>query len=602
MDSRIIRQRVKSLRHWMAEEGYDAFIIPTIDPHNSEYTPIHWACREWLTSFTGSAGTAVVTQGAAALWTDSRYFLQAEEQLDGTPFSLMREGEAATPTVAAWIARQVVDSGSVGYYGEMMTPALRDELLQGLPPYLEERCCIDDPFTFLWQDRPVLPATPLRRLDDAQTGWRAADKLRTLYQRQKALAPEMTYFLLNDLSEIAWTLNLRGDDIPYTPLFVSYLAIGEHHAVLFLDEHRLTDDIRRYLASLGVTTRRYEAWRPFIESLTADDALVFADTMNVAVVACCRDNEVQHHCLPSCVPLLRAVKTAEEQAGFREAMVRDGVAMVQFLRRLPQAVAAGIDEVGVDTLLTEQRRHQEGFLGLSFATIAGYGPHGAIVHYEAESDSAAPLRPEGLLLLDSGAHYDCGTTDITRTLALGAVGDEERRVYTLVLKGHIALSRCRFPEGATGLQLDGAARYAMWQQGYDFGHGTGHGVGHGLCVHEGPQQIRKNVRACSLVPLQAGMTVTDEPGIYVAGHFGVRIENTLLVVDGGQTDYGHFLAFEPLTLCPIDRTPIDTTLLTDDELSWLNAYHRRVCDTLLPRLDDAADREWLIAATTPLTR
>lgn len=600
MNSSIINSRVKALRIWMEEEKVDAFIVPTIDPHNSEYTPDHWKAREWLTGFSGSAGTAVVTVGGrAALWTDSRYFLQAEAQLDGTPFDLMKDGLPETPDVAAWLAAQLPEGGVVGYYGEMMTQELLTSLTEGLDK-AKYSCAStsSDPFRFIWTDRPELPSSPLAIMPDDMAGATAPDKLRRIFEAGRAECPEAKYVMLNDLSEIAWALNLRGNDIEYNPLFVSYLIVGERRATLFTDEKRLTPEVKEYLHAAGVSTARYKGWKNFVEDTSSEALFVFPDTMNLRVTEQCRDSGVPYRFVPWHVPEMRAVKTAAEQAGFREAMERDGVALVKFLRWLDGAVkAGGQTEMSIDERLTALRAEQAGFCGLSFATIAGYGPHGAIVHYEADAESDAPLRAEGLLLLDSGAQFDCGTTDITRTIALGPVSDEERRVYTLVLKGHIALSKCRFPDGTTGIQLDLAARYAMWQAGYDFGHGTGHGVGHRLCVHEGPHQIRKNVRGCTLVPFHAGMVVTDEPGIYVAGRFGVRIENTLLTVASGQTDFGSFLSFEPLTLCPIDLRPVDFDLITPEERQWLNDYHATVRQRLLPRLDDAADREWLEAAT-----
>ncbi len=592
------KQRVKELRKWMEEEQFDAFIVPTSDPHNSEYTPDHWKARAWFTGFDGSAGTAVVTPHKAALWTDSRYYLQAEEQLADTPFMLMRDGEAGTPSMAEWLESVLPEGGTVGFLSDMMTQDFCEDLLGTLDERFTVRPGDNDPFRSLWADRPDIPAEPLVILSEAQTGLSATDKLNAIYSAVTAAAPEVHNVLMNDLSEIAWTLNLRGSDIEFNPVFVSYLLIGKRRTILFTNEDHLTPEVRDYLKNLGISTARYKGWKNVIDDASPEEVFAFPATMNLRVVGHCRNCGIPYHIVPWPVPEMRSMKTPAEQAGFRTAMEHDGVAMVRFLRWLEEAVPqGGQTEWSIDKKLTALRAEQPGFCGLSFATIAGYGPHGAIVHYEATPESAAPLRPEGLLLLDSGAQYDCGTTDITRTIALGSVTDEERRVYTLVLKGHIALSNCRFPEGTTGIQLDLAARYAMWQEGYDFGHGTGHGVGHRLCVHEGPQQIRKNLRGCTMVPFRAGMTITDEPGIYVTGRFGVRIENTLLTVADGKTDFGSFLRFEPLTLCPIDLTPVDFTLLTATERGWLNDYHATVRSRLLPLLNDEADRAWLMAKT-----
>lgn len=590
-----VATRVKQLQKWMEEERLDAFIVPTIDPHNSEYTPDHWKAREWLTGFDGSAGTAVVlAENGGALWTDSRYFLQAEEQLNGTPFELMRDGMPGTPSVAEWLRKNLPQGGNIGCYGEIMTQELADDLVGELG---EEYQCVvteNDPFRAIWTDRPALPDEPLEIMPDETAGCSAADKLHRIFEAEHKHCPEAKYFLLNDLTEIAWALNLRGNDVMYNPVFVSYLMVGQSRSVLYTDEKRLSAEVKQHLFNAGVAVKRYKGWKNTIEDATEGEIFAFSRAMNLRVINHCKSCNVPFRFVEWEIPTLRAVKNAAEQEGFRRAMERDGVAMVKFLRWLDENVASGtLTEVGVDEKLTALRAEQPGFRGLSFATIAGYGPHGAIVHYEATKESAATLRPEGLLLLDSGAQYDCGTTDITRTIALGPVTDEERRVYTLVLKGHIGLSRCHFPEGSTGIQLDLAARYAMWQAGYDFGHGTGHGVGHRLCVHEGPQQIRKNLRGCTMIPFQAGMTITDEPGIYVAGRFGVRIENTLLAIPAQTTDFGTFLTFEPLTLCPIDLRPVDLTMMDPAERQWLNDYHATVRQRLMPLLSDAADKQWL---------
>lgn len=556
-----ITQRVEFLRAWMKEQGIGALIVPTMDAHNSEYVAERWQCRRWLTGFTGSAGTAVVTADEARLWTDSRYWLQAGEQLQGTPFCLMRDGEDAT--VNAWL--HACARGTVGYVPDMMVPALYADFLDGLPV----RALETDPFDLLWADRPGFPLTPAERMPDEVAGETAAGKLQRLTVWLRERGEEC--LLLSELSEIAWMLNLRGADIPFNPFLISFLLVrtsGEH--VLYVHSEQIGMDIRDYLRALGVTLASYAEAPRHLEGGESP------------------------------VPHWRAVKNPVEQEGFREAHLRDGVALVQFLRLLDEARGQGWTELEADRVLTALRARQPGFRGLSFETIAGYGPHGAIVHYEATPETDAVLEPHGLLLLDSGAHYDCGTTDITRTIALGPLTGEERRVYTLVLKGHLQLQALRFPEGTVGLQLDTAARMPLWQAGYDFGHGTGHGVGHRLGVHEGPVQIRKNCRRDTTLPFQAGLVVTDEPGIYVPGKFGVRIENVLLCEEDGQTDFGRFLRFRPLTLCPYDLRPLILEMLTPEERLWLNAYHRHVLDTLLPHLSAEADRAWLRQAATSI--
>lgn len=601
------KARVDALRRWLRGEGLNAYVVPTLDPHNSEYLPFRWQTREWLTGFTGSAGLAVVTLEKAALWTDSRYFLQAEEQLAGTGIELMREGTAGTPEPTRWIEEQLQDGDVVGFCGECMSKELFDSLFADLSDRIAVRVSENDPFDYLWRDRPDMPRTLITLFPEAYAGLSAREKLQAVRDALPAVhGGAERLFLMNDLSEIAWTLNLRGGDIDFNPLFLAYLLINDDKATLFVDRHKLTEEVRTYLSREGVAVDDYNAWQYVAREVRHSGRAVsvyLPASVNMAQLEAFElatevADDVRLEVIPSPVPSLRAVKTEAEREGMRTAMLRDGAAMVQFLRWLDEEVPKGLQtELSIDKKLTALRAEQPGFKGLSFPTIAGYAAHGAIVHYEATEETAARLEPRGLLLLDSGAHYDCGTTDITRTVALGPLTEEERRVYTLVLKGHINLARARFPVGTTGLELDLAARYGMWQRGYDFGHGTGHGVGTYLGVHEGPHQIRKNCRACTLVPFADGMTVTDEPGIYVSGRFGVRIENVLLAHEDGATDFGKFLAFETLTLCPIDLRPVEKDLLTDEEIAWLNAYHDRVRAALLPFLANSADKDWLEAAT-----
>lgn len=581
--------RVDALRTWMRRQGIDAYLVPTSDPHNSEYLPDYWKCREWLTSFTGSAGMAVVTADEAALWTDSRYWLQAEEQLRGTPFVLMREGEEGVPAPAEWLKAKAGGRSAfvTACPEEMLTVEMAREFgiaANGYP----------DAFEQLWKGRPFLPSRPIEVQPVEWAGTDLTEKLRHV-ANQLHEATDAEQYLFNDLADIAWLLNLRGADIEYNPVFLAYLTYNLETGTYALFTHldTLSPAAQQQLARAGVELHHYD------EALDTCAELATAYSGSAPSVV---EENGNHALVSSPVEALRAVKNAAEIKGMREAMRRDGVAMVQFLRRLDDLLAQGtqLTEMGVDELLTGLRSKQPGYKELSFGTIAAYGPHGAIVHYEADRDTDVPLRREGLLLLDSGAQYDCGTTDITRTLALGPVDEEERRVYTLVLKGHLALARLQFPAGAVGLQLDLAARQPLWAAGYDFGHGTGHGVGAHLCVHEGPHQIRKNLRPCTLQPFRPGMVVTDEPGVYVAGRFGVRIENTLLCAEGAQTDYGKFLRFESLTLCPYDLRPVDRSLLTAEEMKQIDEYHKEVAEALMPLLDDVADREWLTRATAPM--
>lgn len=573
---------LNSLRQWMSQEALEVYIVPTADPHNSEYIAPHWACREWLTGFTGSAGTAVVTQKEALLWTDSRYWLQASEELSTTGFQLMKDGAEGVPSVEEWIHEHYGSEARIGAPADM-EPGLSHIAY----------CSRKDAFSQLWTTRPALPAAPIRVQDEQWTGQTIKEKLCAL---QHALEEQRTetdeVFLLNDLSDIAWTLNLRGADVDYNPVFLSYLAYEAEtqRFTLYTHAETLTSEARERLAGAGVATK------PYAEALK----LKALPSLRVCRETACmglwpKDVETFH----SPVEMWRAVKSEQEQEGMRRAMVQDGVAMVKFLRWLDERMEREeeVTELSVDEKLTALRAEQPEFEGLSFGTIAAFGAHGAIVHYEADEHSSVRLPAHGLLLLDSGGQYLSGTTDLTRTIALGGLTQEEREVYTLVMKGHLRLAHMKFPVGTTGLQLDTAARIDLWAQGYDFGHGTGHGVGAHGCVHEGPHQIRKNVRPCTLVPFTAGMTVTDEPGIYVEGRFGVRIENTLLCQEAEETPYGRFLQFETLTLCPYDLQAVDRSLLSPEEMEQINAYHARVRSAIMPLLTDDADRIWLAKKT-----
>ena len=579
----------------MKQRGLAAFVVPSTDAHASEYVPAHWASRAWISGFDGSAGTAVVTLDAAALWTDSRYFLAAAEQLEGTPFQLMKERVAGTPTIAQWLLQTLPPASRVGLDGWVNTGAevraLADELAAG-----GMSLCVDeDPFAALWTDRPDLPLRPVEVQPLEYAGEEMelkVGRLRTALNEAGADAMVVTA-----LDEVAWLTNLRGTDVHCNPVFVAYAMVLPDALHLFIDTGKLTESVKSYLAARSVSLHAYTDLLPFLTSLPACRLLV-PPSANARLEAAARSAGFDVVEAASPIASMKAVKNEVEVAGFRRAMLRDGVALVRFLRRLRPAVeAGGMTEMGVDRLLTSLRAEQALFRDISFDTIAGYADHGAIVHYEATPETDRLLRAEGLLLLDSGAQYQDGTTDITRTLALGPTTDEERHVYTLVLKAHISLARLVFPSGSSGTQLDLAARRPLWQEGYNFGHGTGHGVGSYLNVHEGPHQIRMNWMPA---PITAGMTVTNEPGLYLAGRFGVRIENILLAVPHLETEFGTFLRFETLTLCPIDTAPIERELLEPAELEWLNTYHRRVRNELLPLLDDEADRRWLIDATQPL--
>lgn len=589
-----VRERLAALREEMRREGLAAFIFPSTDPHSGEYVPDHWKGREWISGFNGSAGTAVVTLDEAALWTDSRYFIAAEEQLRGTGYVLMKERMEGTPSIAQWIGRKLAAAGGsteVGTDG-MVTPAdeveaLRTELRAQGGLTLRTNF---DPLARIWRDRPEIPANPIEIHPMEYAGETCASKIARIRAALKAMNTDG--MLVSALDDIAWTLNLRGTDVHCNPVFVSYLLVTGDTVTLFADSRKVTPGVERYLKDNGIVMKEYtdvgETLRRYEGYSILMDGSETSHTLYNSVK--CREKINRQ----SPIAAMKAVKNATEAEGFRRAMTRDGVAMVRFLRWLKPAVERGGEtEMSIDRKLTSLRAGQELFRDISFDTIAAYQEHGAIVHYEATPKTDVPLRPEGLLLLDSGAQYLDGTTDITRTIALGPVTEEQRRVYTLVLKGHIQLQMLKFPCGASGTQLDAVARRDLWQAGLNYMHGTGHGVGSYLNVHEGPHQIRMEYRPAPMLP---GMTVTCEPGIYLAGRFGVRIENTMLTVPYIATEFGEFLQFEPLTLCPIDTAPIITDMLTDEERGWLNSYHATVRERLTPLLD-ADDAEWLKQAT-----
>lgn len=588
-NSHKIASRLSSLRDEMRREHLSAFIFPSGDPHNSEYVPARWKGREWISGFNGSAGTAVVTLHSAALWTDSRYFLAAEEQLGGTEFTLMRERVEGTPTIAEWTADQIADGDptEIGVDGMCMTLAEVNALKEAMRHEggINVRTNLDI-LNRIWTDRPRVPSNPISIHPLEYAGEPAHDKLARL--RHELLRLGAGGMLMTQLDDIAWTLNLRGTDVHCTPVFVAWLIVAEETAVLFVKGEKLSGEVEEYLRGEGVATADYDDIIDALNSYDGYRLLIDPDTTNYTL-AQLRGNFTPVFAT-SPVPAMKAVKNKTEREGFRHAMLRDGVAMVRFLKWLEEAVPKGGEtELTASRKLRQLRAEQPLFRDISFDTIAGYEEHGAIVHYEPTEASDAPLRPEGFLLLDSGAQYLDGTTDITRTIQLGKVSDLQRRVYTLVLKGHLSLQNLCFPRGAAGTQLDAVARTAMWREGMNFMHGTGHGVGSYLSVHEGPHQIRQEYRPA---PILEGMTVTDEPGLYLAGKFGVRIENTLLTVPYVTTDFGRFLRFEPLTLCPIDTAPIVNSMLTDEERSVLNAYHQMVCERLSPLLGDD-EREWL---------
>lgn len=589
-----IKMRLNALRNFMRRHNLSAFIVPSTDPHSGEYIPEHWEARKWISGFTGSAGTAVITTDRAGLWTDSRYFLQADEQLADTGITLFKDKLPETPSVTEWLGSVLAAGDRVGVDGRVNGYAETCELKENLSRYGLHLVLAPDPFEELWTDRPALPRDEVFIHDIRYAGLSCRDKIARI--REAARESGCTGILISALDEVAWTLNLRGSDVHCNPVFVSYLLITDQSSTLYIIEDKLTEPVKKHLEENGVGVKPYRQIEEDLEA--AAGTLRLSTGINAAVRAAAGKN-AEVKLLPSPVLFMKAVKNPVETEGFRRAMERDGVAMVKFLRWLKAAVPAGNEtEISIDRKLYEFRAEQEHFRGISFDTIAGYKAHGAIVHYEATPETDIPVKPEGMLLLDSGAQYLDGTTDITRTIVLGALTEEEKTDYTLVLKGFIQLSMAQFPHGTCGTQLDVLARLPMWKAGINYLHGTGHGVGCFLNVHEGPHQFRMNHMPALLLP---GMTVTNEPGIYKPGRHGVRTENTMLIVPAQETEFGAYYKFEPLTLCPIDKEAILTDMLSDEETAWLDHYHETVYRRLSPKLDEE-ECEWLREATSPLKR
>lgn len=589
----MINQRLESLREVMKREHLAAFIFPSTDAHQSEYVADHWMGRAWISGFDGSAGTAVVTMHSAALWTDSRYFLAAEEQLKGTEFQLMKLKIPGTLSIAEWLGKELqdVDSPEVGLDGWVNSYSSTSGLIADLRKAggITVRTNFD-PLEEIWKDRPSIPLKPVEIQPMEFAGEDVSSKIKRI--RLALRAQHADGMLISALDDIAWTLNLRGTDVHCVPVFVSYLLIASDKVSLFVDEAKVSSEIREYLESNGVSIYKYNKVEEGLKAYSEYNILLDGNETSYYLWKAVRCQEIVQASSP--IPAMKAVKNEAEIAGYRSAMLKDGVAMVKFLKWLLPAVEAGGEtEISIDKKLTALRAEQKLFRDISFDTIAGYQAHGAIVHYEATPETDIPLKPEGLLLLDSGAQYQDGTTDITRTIALGPITEEMKHIYTLVLKAHIQLELAKFPDGASGTQLDALGRECMWREGFNFLHGTGHGVGSYLSVHEGPHQIRMEYMP---TPLRAGMTLTDEPGLYLAGKFGVRIENTVLLSDYMKTEFGKFLQIEPLTLCPIDTAPIDLTMLMPEELAWLNEYHAKVYAELAPYLDEE-EKKWLENAT-----
>lgn len=589
-----IKERMHALRMTFPPNYIKAFIIPSTDPHLSEYVAPHWMSREWISGFTGSAGTVVVLMNEAGLWTDSRYFLQAAKELEGSGITLYKEMLPETPSITKYLSQKLKPGESVSIDGKMFSVQQVEQMKEELAAYSLQVDLFGDPLKRIWRDRPSIPNSPAFVYDIEYAGKSCEEKVAAI---RAELTKKGAYALfLSALDEIAWTLNLRGNDVHCNPVVVSYLLITQDDVIYFISPEKVTKEVNEYLKEQHVKLKNYDEVETYLNTFTGRNILIDPKKTNFAIYSAINPkcNIIRGE---SPVALLKAIRNEQEIAGIHAAMQRDGVALVKFLKWLEEAVPSGKEtELSVDRKLHEFRAAQPLYMGESFDTIAGYKEHGAIVHYSATPESDVPLQPKGFLLLDSGAQYLDGTTDITRTIALGELTEEEKTDYTLILKGHIALAMAKFPVGIRGAQLDVLARMPIWKYGMNFLHGTGHGVGHFLSVHEGPQSIRMNENP---VVLQPGMVTSNEPGVYKAGSHGIRTENLTLVCKDKEGMFGDYLKFETITLCPICKKGIVKEMLTNEEIEWLNNYHQIVYEKLSPNLNEE-EKVWLQEATASI--
>lgn len=591
-----VKERLQALREQMRKRKIAAYIVPTEDFHGSEYVGDYFKTREYLSGFTGSAGTLLVMPERAFLWTDGRYFLQAETQLSGSGIELMKSGEPEVLSLAAFLGKELKRGDVIGFDGRTVTGAFVKELQEKTAEKQVTFYGKKDLAGLVWENRPPMSAEPVWELLVSYAGLSREEKLAKV--REKMEEERADALLVTALDETAWLLNLRGDDVKHTPVFLAYMFITKRRAILCAQMQAFSEEIKGELKKAGITILPYESIEEVVASLPAGQRLM-ADENKVSYrLLHAVSKGVEKVNKPSPVALLKAVKTSREIDHIRSAHVKDGVAVTRFVHWLKTHVGKEeITEIGAAKKLEEFRCEEEGYLGPSFDPIVAYGPHGAIVHYSATPETDAALQPKGLCLADTGGHYSEGTTDITRTIVLGGLTEEEKRAYTLALKGHLRLGAVKFTEGVCGQNLDVLARQPLWEEGMDYNHGTGHGVGYLLSVHEGPQNFRWRIGdGASCVPLEEGMVISNEPGLYVAGKFGIRHENLELVRKGEKTDYGQFMYLEPLTMVPFDKEAIDVNLLTEREIGLLNDYHTKVYETLAPHFT-GEELVWLGEAT-----
>ena len=593
-------ERLAALRAEMKKRNIDAYVIPTDDFHGSEYVGAHFKCREYISGFTGSAGTLVVTKESAALWTDGRYFLQAADQLKGSTIDLMKMGEPDVPEISEYIAAKLPEKAKVGFDGRTVMEGFAEKLTDAAKDKTIRLCGDEDLVGLVWNDRPDLSKEPVWEVPTGTAGMSRAEKLSKVREKIKEAGADM--LVMACLEENAWLLNLRGGDVQSTPVFLSYMVIEETEARLFAAKEIFSPAIRKALADDGIRIMAYSGVERYLKA-NSEGKTIWADPASVNWrLMNCMKKAVRIIKKADPVQMMKAVKNTTEREGMADAHVKDGVAMVRFLYWLKKNVGQiKMTELSAAEKLHEFRSEQTGFLEDSFNTIMGYGPHGAIIHYGATKESDAEIFAKGLLLIDSGGHYNNGTTDITRTVVCGEVTDEEKRAFTLVLKGHLNLQNAIFRHGCGGEALDILARQPLWDEKMDYNHGTGHGVGFILSVHEGPQRIHWNAAMTGKKTIEDGMVISNEPGLYIEGKFGVRHENLVLCETTEENEFGKFMHFKALTMVPIDKAGIDISLMSRRDIERLNAYHKQVWKAISTYLE-GEEKEWLKEATAPLKK
>ncbi|EJS68130.1 aminopeptidase P family protein [Bacillus cereus] len=583
-----IRNRIEKLRQLMKENQMDAYIIPSFDAHQSEYVAEHWKGRQWISGFTGSAGTVVITLNDAGLWTDGRYYIQAEKQLENSGIRLFRMVDPGVPSYTEWLGDVLKEGSIVGFDGNVFSINMVKKIEKDLKAKKVALKMNQDLIGELWEDRPEIPKGPIFTHDVKYAGKSRVEKLNEVREEMKNKGAK--YYILTSLDEIAWLLNIRGADVPNNPVVIANVIVAEQKCYLFIDSCKVPSSVKLELEAEGIELKANHEIQIFLGNISNEDAVILdADKANIILYNAINSNTKKIES-PNITNDLKAIKNEVEIKNLKWCEIKDGLAMVKFIKWVKNCVdKEEITEIAAEERLEDFRREQEGFVGPSFDTIAGYKEHAAMMHYKANKETQHTLRNEGLFLIDSGGQYYDGTTDITRTIVLGELTDEQKRDFTLVLKGFIALSSVKYLYGATGPHLDVLARQPIWQYGLDYKCGTGHGVGFFLNVHEGPQSIRNNNNS---VILEKGMIITNEPGIYLEGKYGIRIENMMLVVEDEKTEFGQFMKFEAITYCPIDLAGINKDMLTESEKQWLNNYHQEVYIKLAPYLNEE-EKVWL---------